>query len=49
VGKTIFYSAVSKAELKARIELSLKEVNEEPGVFKWNYKLAALHAESVAT
>src|SRR2546428_2734318 len=39
----------SKAELKARIELYLKEVNEEPVVFKWKYKLAALDAESVAT
>jgi hypothetical protein len=35
--------------LKARIELYLKEVNEEPVVFKWKYKLAALDAESVAT
>jgi len=39
----------SKAELKACIELYLKEVNEEPVVFKWKYKLAALDAESVAT
>ena len=39
----------SKAELKARIELYLKEVNEEPVVFKWKYKLATLDAESVAT
>jgi len=39
----------SKAELKARIELYLKEVNEEPVVFKWKYKLATLETESVAT
>jgi transposase len=38
----------SKAELKARIELYLKEVNEEPVVFKWRYKLETLEAESVA-
>jgi len=37
----------SKAELKTRIELYLKEVNEEPVVFKWKYKLEALEAESV--
>lgn len=38
----------SKAELKARIELYLHEVNEEPVVFKWKYKLDTLEAESVA-
>jgi len=38
----------SKAELKARIELYLKEVNEEPVVFKWKYKLETLETESVA-
>jgi transposase len=38
----------SKQELRARIELSLKEVNEEPTVFKWKYKLEALATESVA-
>ena len=38
----------SKAELKDRIELYLKEVNEEPVVFKWKYKLETLEAESVA-
>lgn len=38
----------SKAELKTRIELYLKEVNEEPVVFKWKYKLETLEAESVA-
>jgi hypothetical protein len=38
----------SKAELKARVELYLKEVNEDPGVFKWKYKLGTLEAESVA-
>jgi hypothetical protein len=39
----------SKATLKAGIELYLKEVNEEPVVFKWTYKLSALDAESVAS
>jgi transposase len=39
----------SKAELKTRIELYLKEVNEEPVVFKWKYKLETLEAESVST
>lgn len=38
----------SKAELKARIELYLKEVNEEPVVFKWKYKMETLEAESIA-
>jgi transposase len=38
----------SKAELKARIELYLQEVNEEPVVFKWKYKMETLEAESVA-
>jgi transposase len=38
----------SKAELKDRIELYLKEVNEEPVLFKWKYKLETLEAESVA-
>ena len=38
----------SKAELKARIELYLQEVNEEPVVFKWKYKMESLEAESVA-
>jgi transposase len=38
----------SKAELKARIELYLQEVNEEPVVFKWKYKLETLETESVA-
>jgi transposase len=37
----------SKAELKARIELYLQEVNEEPVVFKWKYKMESLEAESV--
>jgi transposase len=39
----------SKAELKDRIELYLKEVNEEPVIFKWKYKLETLEAESVAS
>lgn len=40
----------SKAELQARIELYLKEVNEEPVVFKWKYKLETLNTEgSVAS
>jgi transposase len=38
----------SKAELKTRIDLDLSEVNEEPVVFKWKYKLETLEAESVA-
>jgi transposase len=38
----------SKAELKTRIELYLKEVNEEPVVFKWKYKLETLEEESAA-
>ena len=38
----------SKAEVKARIELYLKEVNEEPVVFRWKYELETLEAESVA-
>jgi transposase len=38
----------SKQELRARIELYLKEVNEEPTVFKWKYKLETLATESVA-
>jgi transposase len=38
----------SKAELKARIELYLQEVNEEPVVFKWKYKMESLEAQSVA-
>jgi hypothetical protein len=39
----------SKAELKTRIELYLKEVNEEPVVFKWKYKLETLEEESATT
>jgi len=39
----------SKAELKTRIELYLQEVNEEPVVFKWKYKLETLEDESVGT
>lgn len=38
----------SKAELRTRIELYLKEVNEEPTVFKWKYKVESLATESVA-
>lgn len=34
--------AVSKAEMKARIELYLREVNAEPVVFRWKYKLDTL-------
>jgi transposase len=37
----------SKAELRARIELYLQEVNEEPVVFKWKYKLETLPTESI--
>ena len=32
----------SKAELKTRIEMYLREVNEEPVVFRWKYKLETL-------
>jgi len=32
----------SKAALKTRIEMYLREVNEEPVVFRWRYKLEAL-------
>jgi hypothetical protein len=39
----------SKQELRTRIELYLKEVNEEPTVFKWKYKLETLATESVAS
>jgi hypothetical protein len=34
----------SKQDLRARIELYLQEVNEEPVVFKWKYKLEMLPA-----
>jgi transposase len=36
----------SKAELQARIELYLQEVNEEPVIFKWKYKLEELHKDT---
>ena len=39
----------SKQELRARLELYLQEVNEEPVVFKWKYKLETLAAESAAS
>jgi transposase len=32
----------SKAELKTRIEMYLREVNQEPVVFRWKYKLETL-------
>jgi transposase len=32
----------SKEELKTRIEMYLREVNEEPVVFRWKYKLETL-------
>jgi transposase len=32
----------SKGELKTRIEMYLREVNEEPVVFRWKYKLETL-------
>jgi hypothetical protein len=32
----------SAEELKTRIELYLKEVNETPVLFRWKYKLEAL-------
>jgi hypothetical protein len=34
--------AKSKEELKTRIEMYLREVNEEPVVFRWKYKLETL-------
>jgi hypothetical protein len=39
----------SKQELQSRIELYLKDVNEEPTVFEWKYKLEALATESVTS
>ncbi len=32
----------SKEELRARIEMYLREVNEDPVVFRWKYKLETL-------
>lgn len=32
----------SKEELKTRIEMYLREVNEEPVVFRWKYQLETL-------
>jgi transposase len=37
----------SKPELKTRIELYLNEVNEEPTVFKWKYKLETISGPDV--
>jgi transposase len=37
----------SKPELKARIELYLNEVNEEPTVFKWKYKLETISGPDI--
>lgn len=39
----------SKQELRTRIELYLKEVSEEPVVFKWKYRIEELAVESVAS
>jgi DDE superfamily endonuclease len=43
----------SKEELKTRIEMYLREVNEEPVVFRWKYKLgnalSCLAALSIAS
>jgi hypothetical protein len=39
----------SKQELQAWIELYLKDVNEEPTVFEWKYKLEALATEGVTS
>jgi len=36
----------SKAEFQARIELYLKEVNDDPVIFKWKYKLEELNKEA---
>jgi transposase len=38
----------SKQELRTRIELYLQEVNDEPVIFKWRYRVEDLVAESVA-
>jgi len=42
--KTLLHGirVTSKAELKTRIEMYLREVNEEPVVFRWRYKLETL-------
>jgi transposase len=32
----------SKDELRTRIEMYLREVNEEPVIFRWKYKLETL-------
>ena len=37
----------SKEELKTRIELYLTEVNEQPIVFKWRYKLESVAGEPI--
>jgi len=39
----------SKEELRARIELYLQEINQEPVVFKWKYKLEAVADEPIAS
>ncbi len=39
----------SKQELRTRIELYLKEMNEDPTVFKWKYELEVLATESIAS
>jgi hypothetical protein len=47
--RRLCHNWTSKQELQARIELYLKEVNEEPTVFKWKYKLEDLATESVTS
>jgi transposase len=39
----------SKEELRARIELYLQEINQDPVVFKWKYKLETVADEPIAS
>jgi hypothetical protein len=50
LARTLFTGNASQFQgrTKSCIELYLKEVNEEPVVFKWKYKLETVEAESVA-
>lgn len=51
LARTLFRGirVTSKRELRTRIELHLKEVSEEPVVFKWKYRIEELAAESVTS
>lgn len=51
LARTLFRGirVTSKQELRTRIELHLKEVSEEPVVFKWKYRIQELAAESVTS